>query len=477
MKTKPYRHQAEEFEVSKDAEARALLWQMRTGKSKLVVDTACHLWSELAVDAVLVLAPNGVHSNWTRREFPTHGWDDVPWECLTWRSSRPGMDGEVDAFLRRAGLPVLTVNSEALIASRVQRAIKGLLRRGRVMAVFDESHGFRRPGAKRTRLARTLAKRCSHRRILTGTPVLNSPLHAFSQFELLGPEALGHRTFADFKRRYAIEETRRTRAGRMYQAIADYQNLEELRERMAPWSSVVLRSDVDDMPEVVPVDVPVYLSAKQADAYRRLVDEWLCEIDEGSSVEVTDGGPRAMKLRQILGGWFYDEAGVAHSVDDDPPRLRALVDLVEGNWPGKTIVWCLFHEDIRRVTAALRSRGVGCVEYHGRVPAAQRDRNEDLFREDPGTTAFVGQQQAGGQGLDLGEADLIAWYSYSSDAIVWEQAQERATRIGGRSVGMAVLHTPDTIEDATLDVLEGRRARADMLSGSGLVALLRATGV
>lgn len=43
FKTVPYIHQLKEFERSAELPARALLWQMRTGKSKLTVDTACHL--------------------------------------------------------------------------------------------------------------------------------------------------------------------------------------------------------------------------------------------------------------------------------------------------------------------------------------------------------------------------------------------------------------------------------------------------
>ncbi|KKK74595.1 hypothetical protein LCGC14_2882210, partial [marine sediment metagenome] len=49
-----------------------------------------------------------------------------------------------------------------------------------------------------------------------------------------------------------------------------------------------------------------------------------------------------------LCGFVYDSEGKAHSVDDSPPRLEAMWDQVLDTFPGKTIIWCRFREDIRR---------------------------------------------------------------------------------------------------------------------------------
>ena len=90
FKTEPYSHQLREFEQHRESEARALLWQMRTGKTKAVVDAACHLASKGLIDAVVVLAPNGVHENWIRRELPAHHWESVEYGAHCWKTSLTG---------------------------------------------------------------------------------------------------------------------------------------------------------------------------------------------------------------------------------------------------------------------------------------------------------------------------------------------------------------------------------------------------
>lgn len=466
MKTKPYRHQAKEYEASRNARGRALLWQMRTGKTKVVIDTAFHLRDEGELAGMLVLAPNGVHANWTRRELPAHAWDD-DYTGLAWRSSKKGMDAEATRFVQSAAFPVLTVNNEALHLKRVQTVIRGLLKRGPIMLVADESHDFRRPGAKRTRLARTLSAKCDYRRILTGTAVLNSPLHAFSQFELLKKQALGFRTFGDFRNHFATVVMHKTRSGRSFPEWIP-RNLDELRDRLAEWASVVLRSDVDDMPALVEVERTIFLSDAQAKAYQQMVDEWTLDLEGVGSIDVLEGGARVIKLQQILGGFIIDTDGDIHSIDDNPPRLDAMIEQVVGTLPGKTIIWCRFREDIRRVVERLRTEGFDPVEYHGGVPSSRKDEAEDRFREDLTANPLVGNPQSGGQGLDLSAADTIVNYSHTHNAIIREQSKERATAIGGKSVGLVDFRTPSTVDDVVLMAMAANLSVSEYLAGPGL---------
>lgn len=466
MKTTPFKHQAKEYEASRDIKARALLWQMRTGKSKVVIDTIFHLRDAFEIAGALILAPNGVHANWTRRELPRHAWDD-DWSGLAWRSRKPGMDDEAALFTQRAPFPILAVNNEVLGLPRVQTVIKDLLKRGPILFAADESHDFRRPGSKRTKLARTLSAKCEYRRILTGTAVLNSPLHAFSQFELLKKEALGFRLYEDFRNHFATCTMRRRRSGRMFPHW-EPRNLDELRDKLAPYSSVVLRKDVDDMPALIPIDQTVFLSEAQALAYRHMTQDWTIELLNGGSVTVLEGAAKMMKLQQILGGFIIDNDGVIHSIDDNPPRLDAMLSQVTGTLPGKTIVWCRYQEDIRRVVTKLRAYGFDPVEYHGSVSAGERDKAEDRFREDTRANPLVGQPQSAGQGLDLSAADTIVNYSHVHNAIVREQSKERATAIGGKSVGLVDLHTPGSVDDLILDAMERNLSVSEYLAGPGL---------
>lgn len=83
----PMAHQWKEFIEHKDDDARALLWTMRTGKTKSTLDLACYRRQKGDIQAVLVIAPNGVHVNWIRRQLPQHMWETVPYIAHAWQAS------------------------------------------------------------------------------------------------------------------------------------------------------------------------------------------------------------------------------------------------------------------------------------------------------------------------------------------------------------------------------------------------------
>ncbi len=481
----PWQHQRTEIEDHWFEQSRALLWSMRTGKTRTIIKTADRLHQYGDLLGVLILAPNGVHTNWVRRELPKwappwHG-AAVSWDSMASREGRAPFLQSVDRLLVRRGLGDhirwLAVNDEALLNPRCQELIQRfrLLCEDRVLLVADESTMFRRASAERTRIARGLAHKLRWRRILEGTALLNSPLHAFSQYELLAKGALGFETFGDFKKRHAVFVRKREKfTNRSYEMLDRYENLDELRAKMARWSSVVMREDLHDMPELLKYPVEVVMSEKQVKAYKQMAKEMMYDLEDGSGdfVEALNGGAKMIKLHQILGGFVMDKDGVVKSIDDQPPILDAMEREVTGHG-GKSIIWCRFKEDIRRVVARLEGLGRGVVQYHGEIGRRQRDEAIDRFQRDPLITDFVGQPQAGARGLDLSAADLIFWYSCVPDGIITEQGNERGTQMAGKSVRIATATTSGTIHDLIVLGNENKVLLADRVSGRGLRDLIR----
>ena len=486
FRTAPYSHQLREFEAHCESPGRALLWVPRTGKTKSVIDTACHLHKEGHIDAVVVLAPNGVHENWIRRELPKHGWPTTEYKALAWRTSVAGEMGvkRAPAAEREAwqethdgwwrmmdhmlSLPVLTwfaFNSESVIRDDVRRVLARVMRRRRVLAVFDESDDFRKPGSKRTKMMRALANKAAYRRILTGTAVHNSPLAAWSQYELLQPGALGFARYRDFKRRHAVYETCTTRAGRSYTKLVEYTNMDELRDRMAEWSSVVLREDCDDLPDVVGRVRSIAPSDEQLRLYRELHSEFLLTVG-GKRVSIGEDTTRLNKLQQVMSGFLIDEYGDVHDVPGINPRLEALSDEVYLS-PCKVIVWCQFREDIRRVASRLRADGHEIVEYHGGIGDDDKQAALDGFQNDAAVKALVGQPGAGGRGLDMSAAGEIYNYSHTFDAIYREQSKERATAVGGENIGLVDFMAPG-VDHYVRENVDGKISVADAVAGHGL---------
>ena len=478
FKTEPYDHQLREHKEHRDDDARALLWQMRTGKSKAIIDLASYrfcLGQDLrGIDAVLIVAPNGVHRNWVRKEFPVHC--SVPYIAHAWTSSEAKRAGHRQSLehVLTAGpdiMPVMTVNTDAIKVKGAQQAIARLLKGRRVLLDVDEVHDFRTPGSKRTRVMIKIARLCAVLRIMTGTSITNSPLGAWSQFEILEHGALGFNTHGAFKREYAILGTGFA-SGRQFVRVDGYRNTDDLRLRMAKWASVVLREDCEDLPELIPANRYIEPTPTQLRMYRELRDRFEAETDSGAVVRAAEAGARMVRLQQILSNFTVDEDLERVVVDPDKdPRLEALLDILD-KVDGKTIVWCRFRPDIDLVTEALTHKKIGFVEYHGRVPTRLRDWAEDEFRENPDKVVLVGQPQAGGVGTNFSAADHIVWYSQINDSLVREQANERATMMGGSHVGVTNLVVADSVDEHWLDLYEKNISLADDVAGRGLKGLL-----
>ena len=490
FRTEPYHHQLVEFEQHCESPGRALLWVPRTGKTKATVDKACHLYREGLIDAVVVLAPNGVHDNWVRRELPKHHWDTVPHETLVWSTSTAGEMGvnrvsaakrdawremrvgwwaKADRMLGADGLMWFTFNTESMTRDDVRRILARILRRRRTFIVYDESDDFRRPGSKRTKMARAIIKRAPFRQILTATVITNSPLAAWSQFELLEPRALGFDRYKDFKRRHAVYEVNTTRSGRSYPKLVEYTHLDELTESMARWSSVVLKDDVEDMPDVVSRVRCVTPSDEQLRLYRELHSQFLVDVGD-KRVSVGEDVARLNKLQQVMSGFLIDEYGDVHDVPGINPRLEALSDEVYLA-PCKVIVWCQFREDIRRVASRLRADGHEIVEYHGKVSDADKQTALREFQENPAVKCLVGQPGAGGRGLDMSAAGEIYNYSHTFNAIFREQSKERATAIGGENIGLVDFMAPG-VDHYVRDNVDNKVSVADAVAGQGLREVL-----
>jgi hypothetical protein len=487
FKTKPHLHQLRECEEHATDEARAMLWTMRTGKSKATIDRACYLYRAGLIDGVLVIAPNGVHANWIEREFPLHAWDSVSWSALTWRSKvasakagrKLGIDKSLDWRIEREqwyqrlkggmktrDLFVLAIATETMIRKDVRQAVARLLRNRRALLVIDECDDFGTPGSTRTKMARALARRCPFRIIMSGTALDSNPLAAWSQFELLEYGALGPK-YAQFKAHFADYETAYSRHGK-YPKLIGFKNLPELRERISKWASVVLREDVKMSP-LIPEDVLITPTDEQATLYESLRESFILDLEAGE-ISVGERAPRFQKMQQVFSGFVNDEYKSRHVLPGVNPRLDATAHQCFLA-PGKFIVWCEFQADIDFLTKRLEADGMKVVPYHGRISDGQKSANLKAFNADSSIDGIIGQWQTGARGLDMSVASTIINHSHTFKARLRKQAQDRASKIGGGAVRVIDIIAPGP-DRHILKTTKSRIDVADTVAGRGLKKLL-----
>lgn len=477
-----WRHQADEYRSGRDKRSRALIWPMRSGKSRACIDTACYQHKQKKVEGVIVIAPNGVHLNWAYREVPTWGWTNIAHCAFSWETQKRGFpekEREWDAFIEHRGLKWFCINMDALARPDCKRAINRFITRchHNFGLIVSEAHHFGRPSSKRTHKARSLSYHAAFVRTETGTPILTGPLRAFSQYELLAPGALGFRAYTPFEKYFAEMVPMGAPGMRTRKKVAKYLNLDELTARIAKWSNLVLRGDLKDMPELIPTERPVVMNDAQRKAYIQMVAVHLAEVEDGE-VAAKDAGPRMMKLQQILMGYIMDtQAKRILTVDEDAPIYDAIIEQINGTLPGKALVWCRYREDCRRLAAKLKRYKMPSLAYWGDYSAAEREKNRAMYLDPLDDRTMIGTPDCGGEGLDFSTGDAVIFGSIPPNARMIEQASERATVKGGKSVAVVRMRHYGTVDDRMWEIVDGNKSLADTVTGSGLRKLLLATDV
>lgn len=463
-----YQHQRRALDLMDGRTAFALFMEQGTGKSRVILEDATRLYLRGEIAALLVVAPNGVHAAW---EDEAKRWLTIPHAVHVWRGGTSKREQDALARLVTADgvLRILLMNIEATRTERGFAWAARLLRSAPSMFVVDESTRVKTPSAKQTKACWRLARLAAYRRIATGTPITQSPLDLWAQLRVLDDAPLGFRSFYAFRNRYAIMKERYIPGRKPFKEIVGYQRLEELKQRIAPLSYRITKSECLDLPDKIYERRYVELSPEQRRIYAAIADRVRVELRSGR-ITTAQVLTKLLRLQQVLGGFVHYDDGRTERISD-LPRLRVLMEAVE-DAPGKVIVWARFVDEIRLLVDTLRERygHDAVVEYHGSTPHDARREVVRRFQEDSACRIFVGQPRCAGIGLTLTAADTVIYYSNDYSLETRLQSEDRAHRIGTRkSVVYIDLIARGTVDERVVDALRRKRDLAATLTGDELL--------
>lgn len=454
--TQPFDLQRNVWEATRDRRNYALFWEMGTGKTKVAVDTAGWLFMTGKIDAVFVLAPTDIHTNW---DVPGEGIQrHLPPDLLRdsarviWRSSKAGTKGAQLDWKRlmehKKGLRWLFMGFDAIITDKGYAAAQQFLSTYRCLWVIDEATRIANPSAKRSKRCMKLRSLAEYRRPMTGSPVTEKPFNAYGLIHWMEPfywkqnglpslQAFKH-NFGLWRKMYVnggreVEVQRKDRQGKPM-----YQNLEELKRLLRPISSRVLLDDMVDMPPKSYRRLYYEMSPAQQKHYDRLEKEFMTWYEE-NTVPDPDGNAegrvlmtsadlaivRQLRLQQIALGYLVSDEGDMTLIDAKPPGIKLLEEVVE-DLSHSAIIWGRFRKDMDLIMAAL---GDQAVRYDGSVDADGRRKAVATFQAGD-VPYFVATQSAAGEGLTLTAARTAIYYSNSYQLTQREQSEARLYRIG-----------------------------------------------
>lgn len=484
-KTVPYRHQIECLNRFARREYFALLAEMGTGKTWIAINNLAELWSSGDCFSALIFAPNGVHINWVRNELPKHMPDWVRYRAFCWRAS---MSKEDEREFRNFNAPsfegelqILLMNHEALQFKRGFEVAESFCKFASKLAIIiDESDAFKNPSAARTKSLMKLKKYSHWRRIMSGTPINNSPFDAYSQFNFLDESILGCQSFYAFKSEYAdmihdgdprmIAIKRRSGTHRVPQVVEvdkegrpRFKNLDKLNALIAPHSFRILKKECLDLPEKIYETIYFEMTPEQRKAYKLMEDE--CRLVFNSEESVVSKLTALTKLTQITSGYFI------HPGSKDPirieggnPKIDRLEEQVERivNAGEQVIIWARYRVEINDI--AYRLERFGCKTLHGETPRDLRMEYVDDFQRGA-IRVLVANQQVGGTGLTLTNASEVIYFSNNFSLRDRMQSEDRAHRIGQtKNVTYTNLIASGTVDEKIVWCLNNKKDIADVIT-------------
>ena len=441
MKTKPFKHQQECFDLIKGREYYGLFAEPGLGKTKIALDIISYHAQAGARYRALVVCPNTLVENWAD-EIIKHS--DLSYILLT------GSRGKrLTRLTHEATVYVINYESTRIL-------YKELRDKGFDYLVLDESTAVKNHKSLQSRACYDISTSVTRRLLMSGTPIMNSPLDIFAQYKVLDPLIFGI-SYYRFRNRYDVM------GGFMNKQAIQWKNMDSFKRKV--WACAVRKTKDEclDLPDKLYQVVHIDLTEEQKTVYKKLKEDFIYEFKD-----VTVTAPimltRLMRFSQITAGFTKDVEGIEHEFKDNP-KVSWLVDFINNlDVASKVVVFCRFRREIQMVEDALRKNNVPSVSVHGGV----KDRIERVkqFNTSKDIKVFIGQIQTAGVGINLTSASYCVFMSNSYSYGERIQAEDRTHRIGQtKNVTYIDLLARGTIDLGIHRALRRKESLAAMVTG------------
>ena len=456
--------------MSWNKEVFAYFMEMGTGKSKVLLDGIAMLYDKGKINAALIIAPKGVYKNWYDSEIPTHMVDHIQKKTVLWQAMINQKQQKQLNSLFKPGfdLRILIMNVEAFSTKKGLDFANTFLMANSALVAVDESTTIKNPRAKRTKNILSIAKGSKYRRILTGSPVTKSPLDLYTQCFFLDPFLLDHASYYTFRTRYAVMRTANFH-GRSVNLVVGYHHLDELTEKLKPFSYRILKDDCLDLPPKTYMKRVIQLTPEQKTVYQQMKKLALAELN-GKMVTTMNVITQLMRMQQITCGHFKADDDSIQDIKNN--RITELMDILE-ELEGKAIIWAHYRHDIDTIVKSIEDKYPRSVmTYYGDTTTEDRQKAiKEIQNPESKVRFLVGTPQTGGYGITLTGASTMIYYSNGYDLEKRQQSEARIDRIGQKKPMTYIdILAEDTIDEKIVKALRKKVNIATEIMGEKLKA-------
>lgn len=464
--TKPFSHQLKGVEYGLKYDRWFLGDEMGLGKTKQTIDIAVARKIKYGYKhCLIVCGVNTLKWNWVN-EVHTHSNEDayILGQVMNKHnlkikigSTKDKLNDLLSLFTDRDMPYFLITNVETFRDKEIADTIKKLVDKGIInMCIADEAHKMKNPTAQQTKGFLKCLPQC--RIIMTGTPLMNSPMDLYVILKWLGYET---HSFTAFKNHYCVM------GGYGGYEIVGYKNMDQLTAQVKEIMLRRLKDDVLDLPEKTYVDEYVEMSDKQSIIYKEV------EMDIKANIDMIkfDNNPLAtlIRLRQAT-GW----TGILSSEIQESAKMERLEGLVEECISNnqKVIVFSNWERMTSVIFDRLEGKGFDRCYITGSTPDAIRQETVEAFQNEDNCKVIIGTIGSMGTGLTLTAATTVIFYDEPWNKALFDQAVDRAHRIGQKNnITIYSLMCKDTIDERIHNIIYKKGAMSDaLIDGKGVMS-------
>jgi SWI/SNF-related matrix-associated actin-dependent regulator 1 of chromatin subfamily A len=309
------------------------------------------------------------------------------------------------------------------------------------LLILDESQYIKTQDSARTKATKEVAKVCTHKLLLTGTPILNRPKELFSLISLVDPTTWNN--FFYYAKRYCQGHQKTVYARGGPKLVWDFNgssHLDELQRKLRE-SIMVRRLATDVLKELPPLRrqlIPLPTNGLQSlvDRENEASTGWEADLDKlQEAVDIALAledkaayDAAVIRLHQRQTAHFTEISMIRHEVAlaKVPKVVEYVIDALD-NVP-KVAIWAHHSDVIKQYMEALADYNP--VQLTGSDSQTARDASVQAFQNDPTVRVFVGSMHAAGVGLTLTATNYAVFAESDWTPGVIDQAMKRHHRIG-----------------------------------------------
>jgi len=453
--SQPYAHQRVALGLASQFNAFALLMEMGTGKSKVVLDLFRLRVKLGQVDKLIVICPKSVISSW-EDEISKHTKITSDRVLVMRDEYKRGHSRTRDAifedFLLRTDHRVLIVHYDLLRFLQIQATLtKATEASKRVMLCVDESTKIKTTSAQRTKETHALCRAIPYRLIMSGLVMPNSLEDIFGQFYAVDlGQALGT-SYTRFRHEYFYPVDRMG-----FSWLPKPGTRERIAELLDGQGYRVRKDQCLDLPPKIYEVREVEMEEGQRRLYSTIKENLIATI-ENKRVSCKIALTMLVKLAEVASGLILDDEGGHHDLPS--PKLAALEEILEEiGSDQKAVVFTIFKRSIKRILEQKWAKARGAVALFGETSS---DAGEIVkkFQTDPSCTLLVAHPASGGMGITLTSSKYVVYLQNDWNLEFRKQSEDRCHRIGSEwadKVTVIDIIMKDSIDQTIIRVLKSK---------------------